>query len=51
MSDFLLFGGDMAEAELTGLAGGACAIGRGGRPRQGGNSVVSSSAVIAGLSL
>ena len=59
MTDFLLFSGEMAEAELTGFrgrprgrggAGGACAIGRGGQPGQGGNSGVSSSVVTAGLS-
>ena len=60
MTDFLPLGGDMEEAELTGFrgrprgrggAGGACLIARGGRPRRGGNSGVSSSAVTAGLSL
>ena len=60
MTDFFFLGGDMAEAELTGFRGrprgrggavGVCAIGRGGRPRRGGNSGVSSSVVIAGLSL
>ena len=60
MTDFLLLGGDMEEAESTGFrgrprgrrgAGGACAIVRGGRPRRGGNSGVSSLVVIAGLSL
>ena len=60
MTDFLLLGGDMEEAESTGFrgrprgrggAGGACAIGRGGRPRRGGNSGVYASALIAGLSL
>ncbi len=59
MTDFLLLGGDMEEAESTSFrgrprgrgAGGACLTARGGRPRRGGNSGVSSSAVIAGLSL